>query len=110
MTDPVGALAERLRDVPNIHSSECAILDAKPCDCITFPAYELLACAALAFVAERLPANVLTSEDHAAIQLVIHDQADNRPSSISLTGTLLGIVDRLDALLHDLRGRLGGKS
>ena len=78
--------------------------------CGTRDQWNEMARIALAFVAERLPANVLTSEDHAAIQLVIHDQADNRPSSISLTGTLLGIVDRLDALLHDLRGRLGGKS
>ena len=55
MTDLLPTLAERLRDIPAIHSSECAILDEKACDCVTFPAYELLAREALAFVAERLP-------------------------------------------------------
>ena len=116
MTDLLSALAERLRRTFAVWRDH-AYVDLQSLDVDGFTlvvddrdAADVLAREALAFVAERLPANVLTSEDHAAIQLVIHDQADNRPSSISLTGTLLGIVDRLDALLHDLRGRLGGKS
>mgnify|MGYP001592576039 CR=1 FL=1 len=109
MPDLLPTLAERLAGVLAPYLVRCEPATGSREDHARFVA-RAVAREALTFVAKRLPANVLTSEDHAAIQLVIHDQADNRPSSISLTGTLLGIVDRLDALLHDLRGRLGGKS
>ena len=102
MTDLVTALAERLRDVPNIHSSECAILDAKPCDCITFPAYELLACAALAFVAERLPTRL-------DVAMLLNGNSGTLWDEIG-EGALCDLYEKSDNLLRDLRGRLGVKS
>ena len=42
------------------------------------------------------------AEDHTAIQRAIQDLAHNRASSISLVGTLVGIIDRLDARAVEL--------
>ena len=106
--DLVTALAERLRDVPHIHSSECAILDDKPCDCITFPAYELLAREALAVVAEQLP----TRETWGRV-LYHLDCPDGDPVECPHWESELYAEERedfmrkADALLRELRERLG---